>query len=182
MSAEISMLLIVLVGAVVSTVITRAEDVAVPPAGPVSVTVILHSPSGESAPSVQLPEDSVQVTFVAPALLAVTTPVPAKLPETVIVGVLSLVTLSVLEVPESDAVRRSGVVGVGTVVVKVMVDTVDELSAVSLTITYALYAVPAISPVTFEVFAAANAAADDFVTAVPCAAIVAASGASSAEA
>jgi hypothetical protein len=92
------------------------------------------------------------------------------------------VTLSVLEVPESDAVRRSGAVGVGTVVVKVMVDTVDELSAVSLTITYALYAVPAISPVIFEVFAAANAAADDFVTAVPCAAIVAASGASSAEA
>jgi hypothetical protein len=102
-------------------VITSAEEVAVPPAGPVSVTVMLQSPSGERVPKVQLPEVSVQVTFVAPALLAVTTPVPARVPETVIVGVLSLVALSVLEVPESESVRRSGVEGVGTVVVKEIV-------------------------------------------------------------
>jgi len=56
------------------------------------------------------------------------------------------------------------------------------LPAASLTITYALYAVEALNPVTLAVFADALAAAVPFATAVPCASTVAASGAISASA
>jgi hypothetical protein len=47
--------------------------------------------------------------------VAVTTAVPEKEPETLIVGVLSEVMLSEDELPESDAESRSGVDGVATV-------------------------------------------------------------------
>jgi hypothetical protein len=54
----------------------------------------------------------VQTTLVDPALVAVTTAVPEKTPETLIVGVLSEVMLSVDELPISEAKSRSGVDGV----------------------------------------------------------------------
>ena len=58
----------------------------------------------------------VHETLVAPCFVAVTTAVPAKLPETLIFGVLSEVMLSVAEPPVSEVVSRSGVEGVATVV------------------------------------------------------------------
>ena len=56
-----------------------------------------------------------QETLVDPALVAVTTAVPASVPATLIVGVLSPVMLSVEELPKSEAVARSGVDGVAIV-------------------------------------------------------------------
>jgi hypothetical protein len=56
----------------------------------------------------------VQETLVEP-LVAVTTAVPEKEPETLIFGVLSEVMLSVAELPESEATSRSGVAGVAIV-------------------------------------------------------------------
>lgn len=56
-----------------------------------------------------------QETLVDPALVAVTTAVPANDPPTLIVGVLSAVTLSVDDFPVSEVVARSGVEGVAIV-------------------------------------------------------------------
>ena len=81
------------------------------PAASVSVTDISHVPSARVA-NVQLFEEIVQETLVEPDFVAVTTAVPEKVPETVIVGVLSDVKLSVDELPRSEAVSRSGVDGV----------------------------------------------------------------------
>jgi hypothetical protein len=64
---------------------------------------------------VQVFNEIVQETLVEPALVAVTTAVPEKVPETLIVGVLSEVMLSVAELPESEAASRSGVAGVAIV-------------------------------------------------------------------
>ena len=105
----------VTVGAVMSTVIVSGDEVAVFPDESVSVTEITQSPSARVA-SVQVPALSVQETLVEPAFVAVRTAVPAKLPLTVNVGVLSEVMLSVPEIPRSEAVARSGADGVAIAV------------------------------------------------------------------
>jgi hypothetical protein len=89
-------------------------EVEVLPAESVSVTVTFQIPS-ESVDNEQLPEDKVHETLVDPAFVAVTIAVPAKVPETLISGVLSLVKLSVEELPRSEADARSGVAGVAIV-------------------------------------------------------------------
>jgi hypothetical protein len=101
-------------GAVASTVIGSAADVVEFPAVSVSVTEILHVPSDKVA-NVQVFDEIVHETLVEPALDAITTAVPEKVPETLIVGVLSEVMLSVAELPESEATSRSGVDGVAIV-------------------------------------------------------------------
>ncbi len=99
------------VGAIVSIVIESAADGALLfPAESLSVTVTLQTPSAKSDAKVQAPDEIVHDTFVEPAFAAVTVAVPET--ETFIVGLLILVTLSLLELPESDAVARSGVAGV----------------------------------------------------------------------
>jgi hypothetical protein len=62
--------------------------------------------------NVQVFKEIVQETLVEPDFVAVTTAVPEKTPETVNVGVLSEVELSLDELPKSEAVSRSGVDGV----------------------------------------------------------------------
>ena len=57
-------------------------------------------------------DEIVQETLVEPSFVAVRIAVPAKLPETLRVGVLSLVALSVFDCPKSDELARSGVDGV----------------------------------------------------------------------
>ena len=165
----------VIVGAVVSTVIVKSGEVVLLPKESVSVTEMVQSPLARVA-NVQLPAESVQETLVDPAFVAVKTAVPAKLPLTVNVGVLSDVMLSVPDTPRSEATARSGV---APIVLKSMVETVELLVAASLTTTYALYAVPGLNPVTFAVLALANADDVPLATAVPCAATVAAEGAGS---
>jgi hypothetical protein len=108
------------VGAVVSIVIDNAEDVAALPAASVSVTEMLHVPSARAA-SVQAFDVMVQETLVDPTFVAVTTAVPENVPSTLIVGVLSEVTLSDVELPESEAVSRSGVDGVLGAVVSTII-------------------------------------------------------------
>jgi hypothetical protein len=96
----------------VSIEIESAAEVAVFPAESVSVIVTLQFPSARAA-KVQALDEIVQETLVDPSFVAVTIAVPANVPATVIVGVLSLVTLSVGELPRSEAIARSGVEGVG---------------------------------------------------------------------
>ena len=98
-------------GVVVSTVIDTAADVVALPAESVSVTEILQVPSDNVAKSHVLVA-IVHKTLVAPCFVAVTTAVPEKVPETLIVGVLSEVMLSVAEPPVSEVASRSGVDGV----------------------------------------------------------------------
>jgi hypothetical protein len=101
------------VGAVASTVIDNAVDVVALPAASVSVTVKDQTPSA-SVPSVHEVDEIVQETLEEP-FVAVTTAVPEEV-ETLIVGVLSEVMLSVSDVPAlSDAVAKSGVEGVAIV-------------------------------------------------------------------
>ena len=156
------------VGADVSTTIESALDVADNPLPAVSVIVTLHVPSA-SVPKVQLPETSVQVTSVDPAFVALRTAVPESVPETEKVGVLSLVELSVEEVPKSEDVERSGADGVATVVLMSTVETVEVFPVASFTTMCALYAVPAINPVTLAVMADAVAELVPLAEAVPCA-------------
>ena len=92
-------------------IVNDSADVLEFPEESESVTVRLHTPS-DNEPKVQVLEDIVQVTFVAPALDAVTLAVPKKVPETFIFGVSSLVMLSVLDNPKSDVSSRSGVAGI----------------------------------------------------------------------
>jgi hypothetical protein len=96
-------------------VIDNAADVVALPAASVSVIVKDQTPSA-SVPRVHALLEIVQITLVEPAFEAVTTAVPEKEPETLIVGVLSDVMLSEDELPESDGESRSGVDGVATVV------------------------------------------------------------------
>jgi hypothetical protein len=104
----------VVLGLTVSTVIDTAADVAEFPAVSVSTTTMLHKPS-VNVPSVQLPDEIVQVTSLDPAFVARILPVPVIDPAYEIVGVLSFVMLSEFDSPESDDVARSGSgVGVGT--------------------------------------------------------------------
>jgi hypothetical protein len=100
------------VGAAVSIVIDRAVEVVALPAASVSVTEILHVPGAKVA-NVQAFDEIVHVTLVDPTFVAVTTAVPEKVPETLIVGVSSEVMLSVFNVlGVSDDESRSGVDGV----------------------------------------------------------------------
>ena len=98
---------------VASTVIDNAADVDALPAESVAVTVKDQTPSA-SVPRVHEVDEIVQETVEEP-FVAVTTAVPEEV-ETLIVGVLSEVMLSVSDVPAlSEAVARSGVEGVATV-------------------------------------------------------------------
>jgi hypothetical protein len=100
------------VGAAVSIVIDKAVEVVALPAASVSVTEILHVP-GANVANVQAFDEIVHVTLVDPTFVAVTTAVPEKVPETLIVGVSSEVMLSVFNVlGVSDDESRSGVDGV----------------------------------------------------------------------
>jgi hypothetical protein len=92
-------------------VIDNAEDVDALPAASVSVTEMLQVPSARVA-SVHAFEITVHETLVDPAFVAVTTAVPEKDPEALIVGVVSEVKSSVDELPVSEAISRSGVDGV----------------------------------------------------------------------
>jgi hypothetical protein len=96
----------------VSTVIDNAADVAALPEVSVSTTTMLHKPS-VNVPSVQLPDEIVQVTSLDPAFDARIVRVPVIDPADEIVGVLSFVMLSEFDSPESDEESRSGVAGVG---------------------------------------------------------------------
>jgi hypothetical protein len=60
---------------------------------------------------VQAFAETVQLTVVDPAFVAVSTAVPANGPAIEKVGVLSLVMLSVVEMPKSDAVVKSAAAG-----------------------------------------------------------------------
>jgi hypothetical protein len=116
------------VGATASTVIDNAADVVALPAVSVSVTVKDQTPSA-SAPRVHEVDEIVQETLEEPAFVAVTTAVPEEV-ETLIVGVLSEVMLSVSDAPAlSDAVARSGVEGVATVdlLITIPVSAVEAL-------------------------------------------------------
>ena len=100
------------VGAIVSIVIESASDEAlIFPAVSLIEAVILQTPSAKSDAKVHVPEEIVQITLEDP-FVAVTVAVPVKDPETFMVGLLFLVMLSLLELPESDASARSGVAGV----------------------------------------------------------------------
>ena len=100
------------VGAIVSIVIESASDEAlIFPAVSLIEAVILQTPSAKSDAKVHVPEEIVQTTLEDP-FVAVTVAVPVKDPETFMVGLLFLVMLSLLELPESDASARSGVAGV----------------------------------------------------------------------
>jgi hypothetical protein len=120
----------VTVGAVVSTVMGSAAEVALLPEESVSVTEMVQSPLARVA-NVQLPAESVQETLVEPSFVAVKTAVPAKLPLTVNVGVLSDVMLSVPDTPRSEATARSGVAGVAMAVALITtpVSAVDEVES-----------------------------------------------------
>jgi hypothetical protein len=122
------------VGADVSITTDRELDVADKPLVDVSVTVTVQVPS-PSVAKVQLPDERVQVTLVDPAFAAVITPVPESVPETANVGVLSLVKLSVEDVPKSEESDRFGVDGVATVVLISTVETPEVFPAASFTTT-----------------------------------------------
>jgi len=99
---------------VASTVIDKAADVVALPAVSISVTVKDQTPSAR-VPRVHEVDEIVQEILEEP-FVAVTTAVPEEV-ETLIVGVLSEVMLSVSDVPAlSEAVARSGVEGVAIVV------------------------------------------------------------------
>ena len=100
------------VGAIVSIVIKSAEEVALFPAESLSVAVTLQTPSAKSDVNVQAPDKIVHDTLAEPAFAAVTVAVPVKDPETVMVGLLFLVMLSLFELPESESDARSGVAGI----------------------------------------------------------------------
>ena len=165
----------VIVGAIESIVIVIVDEVTLLLRESVSVTEITQSPSARVA-SVQVPAVIVQETFAEPAFVAVRTAVPAKLPPTVNVGVLSEVMLSVPETPRSEATARSGV---ATVVLKSIVETEEILVAASLTTTYALYAVPGLNPAAFAVFEVASADDVPLATADPWASTAEAEGSAS---
>ena len=77
-----------------------------PPNVSVSTTTMLHKPS-VNVPSVQLPDEIVQVTSLDPAFVARILPVPVIDPAYEIVGVLSFVMLSEFDSPESDVQKST---------------------------------------------------------------------------
>jgi hypothetical protein len=91
-----------------------------------------QSPS-VNVPSVQLPDEIVQVTSLDPAFDARIVPVPVIDPANEIVGVLSFVMLSEFDSPESDDVARSGS-GVGVGITSLLITTfVRALEAAEVT-------------------------------------------------
>jgi hypothetical protein len=122
----------VAVGATVSTVISKVADEALFPDESVSSTMRFQSPS-VNVPSVQLPDEIVQVTSLDPAFDARIVPVPVIDPANEIVGVLSFVMLSEFDSPESDDVARSGS-GVGVGITSLLITTfVRALEAAEVT-------------------------------------------------
>jgi hypothetical protein len=120
-------------GFVASIVIDNAAEVVAFPAESVSVTVNDQTPSARVA-KVQEPVETSQLMDVLPAFDAVKMAVPVNVPLTLIVGVLTLVTSSVLELPRSDPVVRSGVDGVVIVdlFITIPVSAVEALDVISL--------------------------------------------------
>jgi hypothetical protein len=102
---------------------------------PVGADVSITTDRELDVADVQLPDERVQVTLVDPAFAAVITPVPESVPETANVGVLSLVKLSVEDVPKSEESDRFGVDGVATVVLISTVETPEVFPAASFTTT-----------------------------------------------
>jgi hypothetical protein len=120
-------------GLVESIVIGSAVEVEALPAESVSVTLSDQFPSARVA-KVQEPVEISQLMDVLPAFDAVKIAVPEKVPPTLIVGVLTLVTLSVLELPRSDPGSRSGVDGVVIVdlLITIPVSAVEALDVTPL--------------------------------------------------
>ena len=118
------------VGRLASTVIDRADEVASFPGVSRFVTVTFQTPSA-SVPNEQSPDkdEMVQVTSEDPALVALMILVPVNVPETLIVGVVNLVMLSVFEIPESDASARSGTDGVSMVALFITTPVKELLAA-----------------------------------------------------
>ena len=116
------------VGRLASTVIDRADEVASFPGVSRFVTVTFQTPS-VSVPNEQEPDETVQVTSEDPALVALMILVPVNVPETLIVGVVNLVMLSVFEIPESDASARSGTDGVSMVALFITTPVKELLAA-----------------------------------------------------
>src|SRR5262245_54554947 len=115
--------------ATVSMVTASAADAAlVLPAMSVCFTIRLWTPSGSSElVIVQLPEPSaVVVPSTVVPLVSKSVPVPpASAPPPLTVGVLSLVMLSVSELPLSDAAIRSGALGTPATVSMVTASAAD---------------------------------------------------------
>ena len=103
-------------GATVSIVIASAEEVELFPAESVFVTVMLQIPS-DKVSRVQTLDATLHVTLVDPDFAAVTIAVPVNDPEAFMVGVLSLVMSSLLDLPKSESDARSGVAGVEIAIV-----------------------------------------------------------------
>jgi hypothetical protein len=126
-------------GADVSTATLRLDDAADVWPDAVCAAVIVHVPSASvprSHPPVVPEAVNVHVTDVDPAFAAVmVTDAPEISPVRLMVGVLSLVVLSLLEVPVSDASAKSGVpvAGMPTAVAAAESDVAEpcELVAVS---------------------------------------------------
>ena len=117
------------VGAIVSIVIESASDEAlIFPAVSLIEAVILQTPSAKSDAKVHVPEEIVQITLEDP-FVAVTVAVPVKDPETFMVGLLFLVMLSLLELPESDASARSGAAGASMIDLLITTPVKEVLAA-----------------------------------------------------
>ena len=137
--------------AAVSMVIDNAElAVETLPAGSVKVAIVDQVPSASVGRSHDVAGRTYEHETVSDPLVAVMVMVsPAEPPDADMVGVLSLVALSVDEDPRSDAVARSTAVGaVGAVVSTVIVSAelaVDAFPAGSVT-TEVTDHVPAVTP------------------------------------
>ena len=116
------------VGRLASTVIERADEVPSFPGVSRFVTVTFQTPSAR-VPNEQDPDETVQVTSEDPALVALMILVPVNVPETLIVGVVNLVMLSVFEIPESDASARLGTDGVSMVALFITTPVKELLAA-----------------------------------------------------
>ena len=132
-------------GALVSIVIGSDSVVPALPARSVTDAVIVQPPSAR-VPRVQFvlaPTVYVHVTLVEPAFAAVMVMTsPVAWPGIVIVGVLSLVTLSVGDEPRSEPASRSGVRPVGpveSIVIDSALEAVDVLPAGSVRVAVTLH-------------------------------------------
>jgi len=138
-------------GAVPSMVIGNAvDDVDVLPAGSVSVDEMFHVPS-VSVGSVQFVADPmtyVHDTVLVPLVAEMVIVSPLVPPLALIVGVVSLVLLSVFDAPESDDAERStpdGADGAApSIVIGSAVDDVDVLPAGSVRVAE-MFHVPSVS-------------------------------------
>ena len=122
-----------------SMVTVIGVEVAVFPAASVSVTVMSQSPSA-SAVVVHAFAETVHVTVVDPALVAVKTAVPANGPAIENVGVLSLVTLSLFEEPRSEAILRSAAAGaaIGVALITTFASELESAESIPLIVCFTL--------------------------------------------